>query len=160
MRRRLDLAASLAGAPSVIFLDEPTTGLDLPSRQVMWQAVRDLAARGVTVFLTTQYLEEADVLAGQIAVIDGGRVVAEGTPAHLRKLVAGRRLDHPRPAARDAGRHPPVAGAGLVRRHPDRRGHRLRLAVPAAHGLTRPSAGGRVTYVAAWRFSRIAWVIG
>jgi ABC-2 type transport system ATP-binding protein len=93
MRRRLDLAASLVGTPSVIFLDEPTTGLDLPSRQVMWQAVRDLAARGVTVFLTTQYLEEADVLAGQIAVIDGGRVVAEGTPAHLKKLVAGRRLD-------------------------------------------------------------------
>jgi ABC-2 type transport system ATP-binding protein len=93
MRRRLDLAASLVGTPSVIFLDEPTTGLDLPSRQVMWQAVRDLAARGVTVFLTTQYLEEADVLAGQITVIDGGRVVAEGTPAHLKKLVAGRRLD-------------------------------------------------------------------
>jgi ABC-2 type transport system ATP-binding protein len=93
MRRRLDLAASLTGTPSVIFLDEPTTGLDLPSRQVMWQAVRDLAARGVTVFLTTQYLEEADLLAGHIAVIDGGRVVAEGTPAQLKKLVAGRRLD-------------------------------------------------------------------
>jgi ABC-2 type transport system ATP-binding protein len=93
MRRRLDLAASLVGTPSVIFLDEPTTGLDLPSRQVMWQAVRDLAERGVTVFLTTQYLEEADVLAGQIAVIDGGRVVAEGTPARLKQLVAAQRLD-------------------------------------------------------------------
>jgi ABC-2 type transport system ATP-binding protein len=93
MRRRLDLAASLVGTPSVIFLDEPTTGLDLPSRQVMWQAVRDLADRGVTVFLTTQYLEEADMLAGQIAVIDGGRVVAEGTPAHLKQLVAAQRLD-------------------------------------------------------------------
>jgi ABC-2 type transport system ATP-binding protein len=93
MRRRLDLAASLVGTPSVIFLDEPTTGLDLPSRQVMWQTVRDLAGRGVTVFLTTQYLEEADMLAHQVAVIDGGRVVAEGTPARLKKLVAGQRLD-------------------------------------------------------------------
>jgi ABC-2 type transport system ATP-binding protein len=93
MRRRLDLAASLVGTPSVIFLDEPTTGLDLPSRQVMWQTVRDLADRGVTVFLTTQYLEEADMLAHQVAVIDGGRVVAEGTPARLKKLVAGQRLD-------------------------------------------------------------------
>ena len=93
MRRRLDLAASLVGTPSVIFLDEPTTGLDLPSRQVMWQAVRDLADRGVTVFLTTQYLEEADMLADQVAVIDGGRVVAEGTPAHLKRLVAAQRLD-------------------------------------------------------------------
>jgi len=93
MRRRLDLAASLVGTPSVIFLDEPTTGLDLPSRRVMWQAIRDLADGGATVFLTTQYLEEADLLAGQIAVIDGGRVVAEGTPAQLKKLVAGQRLD-------------------------------------------------------------------
>jgi ABC-2 type transport system ATP-binding protein len=93
MRRRLDLAASLVGTPSVIFLDEPTTGLDLPSRQVMWQAVRDLADRGVTVFLTTQYLEEADMLADQVAVIDGGRVVAEGTPGRLKTLVAGQRLD-------------------------------------------------------------------
>jgi ABC-2 type transport system ATP-binding protein len=93
MRRRLDLAASLVGAPSVIFLDEPTTGLDLPSRQVLWQVVGGLAERGVTVFLTTQYLEEADRLADLIAVIDGGRVVAEGTPAELKKLAAGNRLD-------------------------------------------------------------------
>jgi ABC-2 type transport system ATP-binding protein len=93
MRRRLDLAASLTGTPSVIFLDEPTTGLDLPSRQVMWQVVSGLASRGVTVFLTTQYLEEADQLADRVAVIDGGRVVAEGAPADLKKLVAGQRLD-------------------------------------------------------------------
>jgi ABC-2 type transport system ATP-binding protein len=93
MRRRLDLAASLVGAPSVIFLDEPTTGLDLPSRQVLWRVIGGLAERGVTVFLTTQYLEEADRLADLIAVIDGGRVVAEGTPADLKKLVAGNRLD-------------------------------------------------------------------
>jgi ABC-2 type transport system ATP-binding protein len=120
MRRRLDLAASLVGTPSVIFLDEPTAGLDLPSRQVMWQAVRDLATRGVTVFLTTQYLEEADVLAGQIAVIDGGRVVAEGTPARLKRLVAGRRLDL---LLADAGAFDRVArraGGRAVTADPDR----------------------------------------
>jgi len=93
MRRRLDLAASLTGTPSVVFLDVPTTGLDLPSRQVMWQVISGLADRGVTVFLTTQYLEEADQLADRVAVIDGGRVVAEGTPADLKKLVAEQRLD-------------------------------------------------------------------
>jgi ABC-2 type transport system ATP-binding protein len=93
MRRRLDLAASLTGTPSVIFLDEPTTGLDLPSRQALWQMIGDLADKGVTVFLTTQYLEEADLLASRIAVIDGGRVVADGTPGDLKKLVAGQRLD-------------------------------------------------------------------
>jgi len=120
MRRRLDLAASLVGTPSVIFLDEPTTGLDLPSRQVMWQAVRDLAAQGVTVFLTTQYLEEADVLASQVAVIDGGRVVAEGTPARLKRLVAGRRLDL---LLADAGAFDQVArraGGRAVTADPDR----------------------------------------
>jgi len=93
MRRRLDLAASLTGHPSVVFLDEPTTGLDLPSRQVMWQVISDLAGRGVTVFLTTQYLEEADQHANRVAVIDDGRVIAEGTPADLKKLVAEQRLD-------------------------------------------------------------------
>jgi ABC-2 type transport system ATP-binding protein len=93
MRRRLDLAASLTGSPSVIFLDEPTTGLDLPSRQSLWQMIADLADRGVTVFLTTQYLEEADLLADRVAVLDGGRVVAHGTPGDLKKLVAGQRLD-------------------------------------------------------------------
>ncbi len=93
MRRRLDLAASLVGSPSVIFLDEPSTGLDLRSRQLMWQVVSGLAGSGVTVFLTTQYLEEADRLADRVAVIDGGRVVAEGTPAQLKQRVAEQRLD-------------------------------------------------------------------
>jgi len=93
MRRRLDLAASLVGAPSVIFLDEPTTGLDLPSRQVMWQVVAGLADDGVTVFLTTQYLEEADLLADRIAVLDDGRVVADGTPGDLKELVSEQSLD-------------------------------------------------------------------
>ncbi len=93
MRRRLDLAASLVGRPAVIFLDEPSTGLDLPSRQTMWQVIADLAGSGVTVFLTTQYLEEADRLADAIAVLDGGRVVAEGTAAQLKRRVGAQRLD-------------------------------------------------------------------
>lgn len=93
MLRRLDLAASLVGRPSVIFLDEPTTGLDPRSRLDMWGVVRDLVGSGVTVFLTTQYLEEADKLADRIAVIDGGQLVAEGTAAQLKERVAGQRLD-------------------------------------------------------------------
>jgi ABC-2 type transport system ATP-binding protein len=93
MRRRLDLAAGLVGSPEVIFLDEPTTGLDPRSRQAMWEVITGLAGEGVTVFLTTQYLEEADRLADRIAVIDGGRVVAEGTPEELKRRVAGQRLD-------------------------------------------------------------------
>jgi ABC-2 type transport system ATP-binding protein len=93
MRRRLDLAASLIGHPSVIFLDEPTTGLDPRSRQAVWREVAGLAGSGVTVFLTTQYLEEADRLADRIAVLDGGRVVADGTSAQLKEQVVGQRLD-------------------------------------------------------------------
>jgi ABC-2 type transport system ATP-binding protein len=93
MQRRVDVAASLMARPSVLFLDEPTTGLDLRSRQAMWATIRDHAASGVTVFLTTQYLEEADQLADQIAVMDQGRIVAEGTSAQLKRRVAGHRLD-------------------------------------------------------------------
>jgi len=89
MRRRLDLAMTLVGEPRIIFLDEPTTGLDPRSRRVMWDIVRDLVARGVTILLTTQYLEEADRLATGIALLDGGRVVARGTPAELKRLVPG-----------------------------------------------------------------------
>jgi ABC-2 type transport system ATP-binding protein len=89
MRRRLDLAMGLIGEPSVVFLDEPTAGLDPRSRQATWQIVRDLVARGVTVFLTTQYLDEADELADRIAVLDRGALVAEGTPAELKRLVPG-----------------------------------------------------------------------
>ena len=92
MRRRLDLAASLVAEPAVIFLDEPTTGLDLPSRQTMWAIIEDLARRGTTVFVTTQYLEEADRLADQVAVIDNGSVVAHGTPAELKARVGTERL--------------------------------------------------------------------
>ncbi|WP_093661251.1 ATP-binding cassette domain-containing protein [Streptomyces wuyuanensis] len=93
MRRRLDLAAGLVGNPEVIFLDEPTTGLDPRSRQQLWEVVRELSTDGATVFLTTQYLEEADQLADRIAVIDGGRIVAEGTSHDLKSRVAGHRLD-------------------------------------------------------------------
>ena len=93
MRRKLDLAAGLVADPEVVFLDEPTTGLDPRSRQDVWRLVTGLAGSGVTVFLTTQYLEEADRLAGRIAVLDGGRFVAEGTPAQLKQRVAGHRLD-------------------------------------------------------------------
>ncbi len=93
MRRRLDLAASLVGHPSVIFLDEPSTGLDPQSRLTMWQVIAGLAASGVTVFLTTQYLEEADRLAGQIAVLDAGRLIAAGTGEQLKRRIAAQRLD-------------------------------------------------------------------
>ncbi|MEJ3746784.1 ATP-binding cassette domain-containing protein [Actinomycetes bacterium KLBMP 9797] len=93
MRRRLDLAASLVGQPSVLFLDEPTTGLDPSGRQAVWDVIRDLVRTGVTVFLTTQYLEEADLLADRIMVLDRGRVVADGTAAELKQQVAGQRLD-------------------------------------------------------------------
>jgi ABC-2 type transport system ATP-binding protein len=89
MRRRLDLAMTLVGDPRIIFLDEPTAGLDPRSRRVMWQIVRDLVATGVTIFLTTQYLEEADRLANRIAVLDGGKIVAEGSPDELKRLVPG-----------------------------------------------------------------------
>ena len=89
MRRRLDLAMTLVGEPAIIFLDEPTTGLDPRSRRTVWQIVRDLSRDGVTVFLTTQYLEEADHLADQVAVLDAGRLVAQGTPAQLKRLVPG-----------------------------------------------------------------------
>jgi ABC-2 type transport system ATP-binding protein len=89
MRRRLDLAMGLLGEPRLIFLDEPTTGLDPRSRHVMWQIIRELVNGGVTIFLTTQYLEEADLLADRIALLDNGRLVAEGTPTELKRLVPG-----------------------------------------------------------------------
>ena len=100
MRRRLDLAASLVGRPRVIFLDEPTTGLDPAKREDMWDVVRRLVADGSTVLLTTQYLEEADALADEITVIDHGRVIAHDTPDGLKRIVGGQRI-RVRPADRD-----------------------------------------------------------
>ncbi len=93
MRRRLDLAASLVGTPSVIFLDEPTAGLDPRSRQGLWELIGELAGAGVTVLLTTQYLEEADRLADRIAVLHGGRLAAEGTAADLKRRFGAQRLE-------------------------------------------------------------------
>jgi ABC-2 type transport system ATP-binding protein len=92
MRRRLDLAASLVSRPSILFLDEPTTGLDPRSRVVMWGIIRTLVADGTTVFLTTQYLEEADQLADRIVVIDRGSVIAQGTSEELKAEVGGDRI--------------------------------------------------------------------
>jgi ABC-2 type transport system ATP-binding protein len=89
MTRRLDIAMTLMGRPRLIFLDEPTTGLDPRSRQIMWQLIRSLVAEGVTILLTTQYLEEADQLANRIAMLDCGRIVAEGTPEELKRRLPG-----------------------------------------------------------------------
>ncbi|GAA4536396.1 ATP-binding cassette domain-containing protein [Amycolatopsis samaneae] len=89
MRRKLDLAMTLVGNPRIIFLDEPTTGLDPRSRRTMWSIIRDLVAEGVTIFLTTQYLEEADQLADRVAVLDQARLVAEGTPDELKRRIPG-----------------------------------------------------------------------
>ncbi|MFF7169047.1 ATP-binding cassette domain-containing protein [Streptomyces pseudovenezuelae] len=89
MKRRLDIAMTLVGSPRIIFLDEPTTGLDPRARHTMWQIIRDLVSDGVTVFLTTQYLDEADELADRIAVLNDGRIVAEGTAEELKRLIPG-----------------------------------------------------------------------
>ena len=133
MRRRLDLAASLVAQPSVLFLDEPTTGLDPRSRLVMWDVIGGLVDSGVTVFLTTQYLEEADRLADRVAVLDGGRVVAEGTPAELKRQTAE---PAPRPRARRRGVL--RGGRALARGPRDRRATRA----PAASAW-RPTAAPR-----------------
>jgi ABC-type multidrug transport system ATPase subunit len=93
MRRRIDLAASLVGSPEVLFLDEPTTGLDPQSRNDLWDMLRDLVRDGTTVILTTQYLEEADRLADDIVVLDHGREVAHGTPAQLKAQIGNDRID-------------------------------------------------------------------
>ncbi len=117
MRRRLDLAASLVGRPSVLFLDEPTTGLDPHARGGLWETVRDLVHEGVTVLLTTQYLEEADQLADDIVVVDRGKVIAKGTPDELKSQVGGQVLQvrpvDPRDRETVAGLVSMVAGNGM-----------------------------------------------
>ncbi|WP_084546419.1 ATP-binding cassette domain-containing protein [Glycomyces arizonensis] len=93
MRRKLDLAVSLIGRPSILFLDEPTTGLDPASRLALWEIIGGLLGQGTTVLLTTQYLDEADALAHDVTFIDGGRVIARGTPGELKSRIGGRRVD-------------------------------------------------------------------
>jgi ABC-2 type transport system ATP-binding protein len=110
MRRRLDLAAALVARPPIVFLDEPTTGLDPRSRLGMWDTIERLVGRGATVLLTTQYLEEADRLADGIAVIDHGRVIAEGTPSELKSRVGGERVEVTTASADEAPRAAQVLG--------------------------------------------------
>ncbi|GAA1971221.1 ATP-binding cassette domain-containing protein [Kitasatospora viridis] len=114
MQRRLDLAMTLVGDPRLIFLDEPTTGLDPRSRRGMWEIVRELVAGGVTIFLTTQYLEEADQLADRIAVLDGGRLIAEGTAEELKRRIPGGhvQLTFAEPQSLDAARE--LIGTGTA----------------------------------------------
>jgi ABC-2 type transport system ATP-binding protein len=137
MRRRLDLAASLIGYPSVLFLDEPTTGLDPNARAMTWDIVRELAAEGTTLLLTTQYLEEADQLAGRVAVIDGGAVIAEGTPDQLKSSVGGEHLEIALAAGADIEAAmvavKPYATSSI---QPGSGGRRLSVPVAAAEGLT------------------------
>jgi ABC-2 type transport system ATP-binding protein len=137
MRRRLDLAASLIGHPKVLFLDEPTTGLDPNARAMMWEIVRGLAADGTTLLLTTQYLEEADQLASRIAVIDGGRVIAEGTPDELKSSVGGEHIEVALPPGSDIEAAitalKPYAKGAIA---PNEDGLRLSVPVVAFEGLT------------------------
>jgi ABC-type multidrug transport system ATPase subunit len=134
MRRRLDLAAGLVSRPPVIFLDEPTTGLDPTSRARMWDVIRELIADGVTLLLTTQYLEEADELADRIVVIDHGRAIANGTAAELKTQVGGARLEVTLTSAdEDAASTLSPFAAGKV--HISQDGRRLRAPVASAGGL-------------------------
>ena len=127
MRRRLDLGATLVGAPRVLLLDEPTTGLDPASRIGLWEAVRELVADGTDVVLTTQYLDEADHLADRIVIIDHGRTIAEGSPAELKAAGRPRRHRGPSPRARPGRRRRPTSSAP-------------RSAPPATHRRTTPAA--------------------
>ena len=130
MKRRLDLAMTLMGNPRIVFLDEPTSGVDPRGRRTMWQIVGDLVADGITIFLTTQYLEEADELANRIALLDHGRIVAEGTPAQLKRLIPGGAV---RLEFSDAEALERVAGRFAdARRDPDG----LVLHVPTEGGVT------------------------
>ncbi|WP_409332624.1 ATP-binding cassette domain-containing protein [Trujillonella humicola] len=138
MRRRLDIAAGLVLAPQVLFLDEPTTGLDPAGRRDVWEAVRTLVAGGTTVLLTTQYLDEAEQLAGDVCVLDGGRVAARGTPRELTAAVGGDRLElvvgDPARAAEAAGLAARVA-AGPAPAQPPVPGSRVTVPVARRPGV-------------------------
>jgi ABC-2 type transport system ATP-binding protein len=154
MRRRLDLAASLIGGPEVLFLDEPTTGLDPRSRAVMWEIIRELAAEGTTLLLTTQYLEEADQMADLIAVVDAGRVVAEGSPDQLKAKIGDARIEVTLPEGSDLD-----AALAAVSAHAsgpvtvDAARQRISAPAPADEGITSDvmhsldAAGVRVTSI-------------
>lgn len=129
MRRRLDVAAALVPRPPVLFLDEPTTGLDLHSRNGLWDMINELVSEGTTVLLTTQYLEEADELADRVAVLDHGRVVAEGTPEELKRRVPGGRI---RLRFADAAL---LEAACRLLDHPVRDDAGLALSVPSSGGV-------------------------
>jgi ABC-2 type transport system ATP-binding protein len=126
MRRRLDVAAALVQRPQVLFLDEPTTGLDLHSRNELWDMIRELVAEGTTVLLTTQYLEEADRLTDDIAVVDEGRVIARGTPSHLKARLGSTVIEIALPTEGHAARAETVL-ASIVSGRPEREGDRIRI---------------------------------
>ena len=149
MRRRLDLAASLVGRPQVMFLDEPTTGIDPRSRKDVWELIVDLVAQGTTVLLTTQYLEEVDRLADRIAVIDHGRIVTEGTADELKSRVAGAVLEvrvAPEDQARAAAILAEIAGEPP-------------LTDPSGAALRMPAREGTATLVAAMRALDTAGIV-
>ena len=137
MRRRLDLAASLMSQPPVLFLDEPTTGLDPRSRMEMWALLQELVAGGSTLLLTTQYLEEADLLADDIAVVDHGLIIARGTADQLKSQIGGERIELTLPAGTDLGAVARLL-AGRFSGEPniDRRGQYRDRSGRAKHGLT------------------------
>ena len=153
MRRRLDLASALVHEPQVLFLDEPTTGLDPVSRKAIWEEVAALNREGTTVFLTTQYLEEADQLADRVGIINGGRIVAEGTPASLKAEVGKPHLEigladgsaeRAEEICRDFGAALPEQGRAAA--------GRARATAPA----TSPRSSGRSTRPGSWS-SRSSW---
>jgi ABC-2 type transport system ATP-binding protein len=125
MRRRLDIAASLMNKPPVLFLDEPTTGLDITSRNELWEMIRELVSDGTTVLLTTQYLEEADILAKRIAVVDGGRVIANDTPAALKAQLGSTVFEMDMPAG--SGERAVALLSPIVAGKVEREGEHLRI---------------------------------
>ena len=149
MKRRLDLAMTLVGNPRIIFLDEPTTGLDPRSRHNMWQIIRELVSDGVTVFLTTQYLDEADQLADRIAVLNDGKIAAEGTAEELKRLIPGGhvqlRFEDPAVYQRAAGRCATIGATTSAHPADPQRRQPTRAALHPRPAGRRRYRGGRLT---------------